>query len=135
MRRSFSGACLFIAMACSAQAQPGGIVPPGTSLAPGQQAFSSDGRYHLDFQKDGNLALYNNGGEVLWASQTNGAPVQELRMQTDGNLVIYGSGGQSLWSTNTAGNPGAQLRVQTDGNVVIYSPDQRVLWATQSNDD
>ena len=133
MRRSLMGACLFLAMACLALAQPGGVVPPGTTLVPGQQAFSNDGRYHMDFQKDGNLALYNQGGEVLWASQTNGAPVQELRMQTDGNLVIYGGGGQSLWSSGTAGNPGAELRVQTDGNLVIYSRDQRILWASQSN--
>jgi len=133
MRKTLLGACLFVTLACSAFAQGGGILPPGTTMFPGQQAFSTDGRYHLDFQQDGNLVLYNNGGATLWATQTNGAPVQELKMQTDGNLVLYGPGGQTLWASNTAGHPGAELRVQTDGNVVIYSRGQRVLWASESN--
>lgn len=132
MRKTFLGTCLFVSLACSAFAQAGGVLSPGTTLLPGQQTFSSDGRFHLDFQHDGNLVLHNSGGSILWATQTSGAPVQELKMQTDGNLVLYGPGGQTLWASQTAGHPGAELRVQTDGNVVIYSPSQRVLWASQA---
>ncbi|MBX3169791.1 MAG: lectin [Candidatus Eremiobacteraeota bacterium] len=132
MRKFLLGAGLFVTMACSAFAQAGGILQPGSTMFPGQVAWSSDGRYHLNFQEDGNLVLYNNFGTVMWATQTNGAPATELRMQPDGNLVMYGNG-QTIWASNTAGHPGAQLRVQNDGNVVIYSPRQRVLWATESN--
>ena len=132
MRKFLLGAGLFVTMACSAFAQAGGILQPGTTMFPGQVAWSSDGRYHLNFQEDGNLVLYNNAGAVMWATQTNRAPATELRMQPDGSLVMYGNG-QTLWASNTAGHPGAQLRVQNDGNVVIYSPRQRVLWATESN--
>lgn len=133
MRKYLLSAALFVTMAASAFAQAGGIIPPGAQLFPGQQAYSADGRYHLEFQTDGNLVLYNNFGTVMWASQTNGAPVAELRMQRDGNLVIYGVDGAPIWASNTEGNPGAALRVQDDGNVVIYSRGQRVLWATESN--
>ncbi len=132
MRKFLLSAGLFVTMACSAFAQGGGILPPGSTMLPGQEAWSSDRRYHLTFQQDGNLVLYNNAGSVMWATQTNGAPATELRMQPDGNLVMYGNG-QTLWASNTAGHPGAQLRVQDDGNVVIYSPGQQVLWATESN--
>lgn len=132
MRKYFIGTAMFLTLACSAFAQQGGILPPGSTMFPGQQAWSSDGRYHLDFQQDGNLVLYNNAGGVLWATETNGAPVSELRMQPDGNLVMYG-GGSVIWASNTAGHPGAALRVQDDGNVVIYSRGQRVLWASESN--
>lgn len=132
MRKFLLGAGLFVTMAVSAFAQGGGILQPGNTMFPGQVAWSSDGRYHLNFQEDGNLVLYNNAGAVMWATQTNGAPATELRMQPDGNLVMYGNG-QTIWASNTAGHPGAQLRVQNDGNVVIYSPRQRVLWATESN--
>ncbi len=128
-RQRLPGLCRFGATA-SAQS---GIVYPGTTFYPGQQAYSADGRYHLDFQKDGNLALYNSGGAVLWASQTNGSSVRELRMQVDGNLVIYAANGQTLWASNTGGNPGAELRVQTDGNLVIYSRSHEMLWASQSS--
>jgi hypothetical protein len=133
MRKYLFSAAMFFTMAASAFAQQGGILPPGTQLHPGQQVYSADGRYHLDFQQDGNLVLYNNYGNVMWASETNGTPASELRMQPDGNLVIYGPGQGVIWASNTQGHPGAALRIQDDGNVVIYSRGQRVLWATESN--
>lgn len=132
MRKFLISAGLFATMAASAFAQQGGILQPGSTMYPGQVAWSPNGAYHLNFQEDGNLVLYNNGGAVLWATETNGAPATELRMQTDGNLVMYGNG-QTLWSSNTAGHPGAQFRIQNDGNMVLYSPSQRVLWASESN--
>lgn len=113
-----------------AVAQPNGILQPNSTMFRGQVTFSPDGRYHLNFQNDGNVVLYHDRRE-LWATQTNGRPARELRMQPDGNFVLYGDG-ETIWASNTAGNPGAQIRVQNDGNMVMYTVDQRVIWATQT---
>ncbi len=85
--------------------------------------------YKLNFQRDGNLVLINQSGQVLWATGTEGRG-ETLAMQADGNLVIYG-GGRALWATNTDGNSGAFFAIQSDGNLVIYKSDgQQALWAS-----
>ncbi|MEE3327115.1 MAG: hypothetical protein VX252_07275, partial [Myxococcota bacterium] len=50
------------------------------------------------FQGDGNLVIYEGGGQAVWHSSTSGA---ELRLQEDGNAVIYHIGGSPLWQTST----------------------------------
>lgn len=121
---------LWLALAGLALTQPNGILQPNSTMVPGQVTFSPDGRYHLNFQSDGNLVLYH-GDRPLWATQTNGTYPTDLRMQPDGNLVLYGHG-EAIWATNTGGNPGAQLRIQNDGNMVLYAVNQRVIWATRT---
>jgi hypothetical protein len=122
---------MWMAVGCAAAwAQAGGILQPNSTMAPGQVVYAPNGRHHLNFQRDGNIVLYDKG-RVLWASETNGSRANELRMQADGNFVLYGRG-RTIWSTNTGGNPGAQLRVQNDGNLVMYTVDQRVIWASQT---
>lgn len=121
---------LFFVLAGVAFAQPNGILQPNSTMFPGQVTFSPDGRYHLNFQNDGNVVLYHDD-RPIWAAQTNGTYPSELRMQPDGNFVLYGHG-EAIWATNTAGNPGAQIRIQNDGNMVMYSVNQRVLWATKT---
>jgi len=111
-------------------AQLPGILQPNSTLFTDGSVFSPDGRFHLDFQRDGNVVLYR-WQEKLWSTGTAGSSARELRMQPDGNFVLYGGNGV-LWSSNTAGNPGAQVRIQNDGNMVMYSVDQRVLWATET---
>lgn len=106
-------------------------------------------------QTDGNLVLYNTGGQPLWASGTNGNPGAYLTLQTDGNLVIYSSSNQPLWTSGTNGNPNGLLYVnhsmseaalypmqelrtasgsyklifQADGNLVLYAGNH-ALWAS-----
>lgn len=127
MRKTFASLWL---LAGAVLAQPGGILQPNSTMVPGQVVFSPDGRYHLNFQNDGNVVLYHDD-RPLWATQTNGSYPTDLRMQPDGNFVLYGHG-EAIWASNTGGNPGAQLRIQNDGNMVIYSVNQRVLWATRT---
>jgi len=50
------------------------------------------------FQGDGNLVIYEGGGQAIWHSSTSGS---ELRIQEDGNVVIYHIGGAPLWQTFT----------------------------------
>jgi len=94
-------------------------LPPGGILLPGAGLYSANGRYYFVMQTDGNLVLYL-GSRALWATGTNGQPVQRAIMQEDGNLVLYDHQGQPKWASGTHGNPGAYLLVQCDGNVVIY---------------
>ena len=88
--------------------------------------------YKFNFQRDGNLVLTNQSGQVLWATGTEGRG-EILALQADGNLVIYG-GGRALWATNTDGNSGAFFAIQSDGNLVVYKSDgQQALWASNTD--
>jgi subtilisin family serine protease len=103
---------------------------PGESLAPGQSRTSTDGRFFLIYQGDGNLVLYQNGVGALWSSGTAGTSPGVTVMQTDGNLVVYDAVWSPVWHTYTYNNPGAWLVVQNDGNVVVYGDNGWALWAT-----
>jgi len=91
----------------------------------------TSGRVFLVLQGDGNLVLYKNDSTPLWASHTDGKPVNQAIMQTDGNFVVYGPSGP-LWASNTDGHPGSALLVQDDGNAVIYDPNGQPRWATNT---
>jgi len=115
----------------------GGSSPPaantlagGQSLDPGKVLVSSDGRFRLAYQGDGNLVLYRWDGVPLWASKTSGTSPGRAAMQGDGNFVVYNGSGTPVWSSATAGNPGAYLKVQNDGNVVVYRSSGAALWST-----
>jgi pimeloyl-ACP methyl ester carboxylesterase len=105
-----------------------GVLPSGGVLNPGQSITSSDGRFKLSYQGDGNLVLYKIGVGPLWATGTTSAG--KTRMQTDGNLVVYNAAGTPVWASQTAGNSGAYLRVQNDGNLVIYRSNGTPIWAS-----
>jgi surface antigen len=99
-------------------------------LRPNQYLKSSDGRYALYQQEDGNLVLWSPGGRVQWTSGSAGhSGVEGLLQQSDGNLVIYAHG--AIWSSNVTGSGAFQLKVQNDGNVVVYNTGNGIaLWAT-----
>lgn len=103
----------------------------GETIIPQQIITSTDGRFQLRFQTDGDIVLYF-GSTVLWSSGTANGQGMVLGMQGDGNLVLYSPALSALWSTSTAGNAGAFLRVQNDGNVVVYSSTMTQLWATNT---
>ncbi len=98
---------------------PAGEMHPGQRLRCGQKLSSSDGRFSLVMQEDGNLVLYGPRG-AKWASNTWRKPSYEVRMQEDGNLVVYTESGHPLWASDTWGKNGAVLVVQNDGNMVLY---------------
>lgn len=112
---------------------PGGtVITGGHRLSAGQSWASPDGRFHLDYQADGNLVLYQNGVGHIWTTWTNGTSPGRAEMQTDGNFVVYNSGGGVPWHANTYNNPGAYLKLQNDGNMVIYNSGGGVLWQTHT---
>lgn len=101
------------------------IIPPGTSLAPGDSI--SSGTTQLYFQADGNLVLYGAGMSVLWASYTQNKGATVAVMQADGNFVIYDANNQPLWYTGTGSFPGAYARIQANGSFSIVT--DKVVWA------
>jgi hypothetical protein len=112
------------------------VVPSGGRLSAGDRVTSATVRgryYYLSYQGDGNLVLYQNNGEVLWASHTAGTTAGEVVMQQDGNLVVYNRGGRAVWASGTASHPGSHLEVQVDGNVVIYNPQHHPQWSTNGS--
>jgi YD repeat-containing protein len=94
---------------------------PGESLLVGEFRRSTDGRFTLVYQGDGNLVLLD-GSLPVWDTGTQGTPPGEVAMQGDGNLVMYDAAQQVVCASDTVGNDGARLEVQNDGNVVLYSP-------------
>ena len=100
-----------------------------TRLLPGQSITSTNGRYRLLFQTDGNLVLYDDvERSAPWSSNTAGISAGSVLMQPDGNLVVYDTQGRDHWSTVTPGNAGAYVVVQNDGNLVIYRTDGDAAW-------
>ncbi|MEO5820478.1 MAG: hypothetical protein ABIT71_08215 [Vicinamibacteraceae bacterium] len=115
---------------------PGGGSPSqdtltaGARLYPGQAVRSTDQRFALTYQSDGNLVLYGPNGP-RWSTQTFGAPGY-AEMQVDGNFVVYASSGTPLWASQTAGQVNARLVVHNDGNVVIYTSGGLSSWSTNT---
>jgi len=100
-------------------------------LAPGESIQSSNGRFRLRLQTDGNLVLYDDeaGPAALWATGTDGVNVTRAVMQGDGNFVLY-AGANPVWATDTQGQPGAYLVLQNDGNLVTYNLGGTSIWST-----
>jgi hypothetical protein len=98
-------------------------------LGAGQRLVSTDGRFSLVMQTDGNLVIYGPGGPT-WSSNTAGSGGSRVVMQGDGNLVMYTAAGAPVFATNTRG-AAAALVMQNDSNLVEYTSSGPV-WA--SND-
>ncbi len=103
---------------------------PGQWLGMHQELRSANDRFALVYQADGNLVLYRDDSQPLWASQTAGTSVGQAVMQDDGNFVIYDAHGNGMWHTGTNGNPGAVLTLQEDGNLVVYTASGVPIWSS-----
>ena len=89
---------------------------------------SSDGRYSLNLQTDGNLVLRNKDGKTLWASGTNNG--QRLVIGSDGNLVLYTRADTAAWKTGTSGSGAVKVVMQSDGNLVLRTGSGNAVWTT-----
>jgi exopolysaccharide biosynthesis protein len=131
-RQLLAVAGLASALLVSTTAEANTIIAGGTILHSGDWRVSTNNRYKLTMQADGNLVLYRTvDNTAVWNASTFGAG-NYAYMQTDGNLVVYNSAGTYIWTTWTGQNPGAFLDLQDDGNLVVYSPTGTALWNTQT---
>jgi hypothetical protein len=89
-------------------------------------------KYVLVMQDDGNLVLYNQSRNPIWATGTEGRG-KRLSVQTDGNVVLYDGNNKPLWASNTDGNPNSIFSVQSDGNLVVYRKDGQPIWSSKTD--
>jgi Beta-1,3-glucanase len=121
-----------------AGANPSNTLSAGQRLSGGQGLTSSNGRFHLNMQTDGNLVIYD-GSSAIWATGTWSLPSDRkptrADMQADGNLVLYNDANQAAWASGSWGlgrvNP--YVEIQDDGNLVIYHNGRTPLWASGTN--
>ena len=81
--------------------RPKNYLSTNEQISSGSLILSTDSRYRLVSQTDGNLVIYKNTGNAIWASNTAGRGAAKLVMQNDGNLVAYTANG-AIWASNTA---------------------------------
>lgn len=96
--------------------------------------ISSNGKFELFLQNDGNLVLYKQG-RAIWALNRYRpyGVVRKAVMQTDGNFVLY-EGSKVIWATNTyRSNRDAYLVLQNDGNLVMYRKTGGAIWASNTS--
>jgi hypothetical protein len=98
-----------------------GTLVPNTYLFQNQQVDSANGLYHLYYQNDGNLVLYDQFFvNALWSSGTNVFSVGFAVMQGDGNLVVYDGGNVPRYASDTSGNYGGYAVVQDNGGLFVF---------------
>lgn len=96
----------------------------GETLKANEFLVSSDGRYKLYLQGNGNLvAVEISNGLSYWSSGTGGTNANKLVMQGDNNLVLYRDN-TPIWGANNTwgGEPGSFLKIENDGRAVVYKP-------------
>jgi hypothetical protein len=107
----------------------------------GDTRVSTNGRFLLLLQEDGNLVVEDNddpSAPPVWSSRTHDHPNAGALMQPDGNFIIFGDRSSEdllatvAFTTETAGNSGAVLTIRNDGALVVESRTGTVLFS--SND-
>jgi hypothetical protein len=94
-----------------------------------EELKSTNGKYTLRMQDDGNLVAQDNQGKAIWNSNTVGSGAIECVLQGDGNLLLKDRNGRVVWATYTDGYKNAKLVIQDDGNLVIYNERGLAVWA------
>ncbi|XP_063687622.1 uncharacterized protein LOC134820906 isoform X1 [Bolinopsis microptera] len=106
-----------------------------TVIKIGEELKSLDEKYTLKMQEDGNLVLYCNGTNALWASDTSDKTVEGgLQFQSDGNLVLYSPDRTALWSPNSYDKGVTSMVLQDDGNLVLYTDNGEAIWDSETYD-
>jgi hypothetical protein len=101
---------------------------PAEILASGHELVSTDGRYTLQMQSDGNLVLRHPGNIVSWATGTH-TPQSVLAMQSDGNAVVTAPDGTPLWASATSHAGPSTLELHNDGQLALYTADRTTSWS------
>ncbi|WP_113673788.1 hypothetical protein [Vallitalea guaymasensis] len=119
---------------------------PGSELKVGYYLKSNNDKYTLFMQHDGNLVLYDEKHEPLWATNTNGyGGVNHIIV-----FQFYGGGlalkdlmhdphsdFHKIWERKfqkkSVWKPHRRLVLQDDGNLVVYDKNNKAIWATGTN--
>jgi hypothetical protein len=114
-------------------AATGDRMTPNLTLGRGMFLKSSDGRFTLQMQTDGNLVLYSPSAAV-WASNT--ANMDYVVFQGDGNLVGYRDGQSPLavWSSGTPNQGATSVILENWGRLAIKNSPGSNVWTTRLPD-
>ncbi len=98
------------------------------------QLFSTNNKFNLQMQEDGNLVVYNDKNQPLWASNTNGKGIRpyNLYLQGDANLVIYDSNKTPIWASDSAGLGSSpyNLVLNNNGDLEIHDSNNEIIWSS-----
>lgn len=108
-------------------AAAGNGMTAGRTLRRGMYIKSSDGRFKMILQGDGNLVVYGPTGAIWSAKRSD---IDYVVFQGDGNLVGYRNGAAASWASGTGGKGATSLTLQNDGRAVIRTAAGAELWAT-----
>lgn len=105
-----------------------GTIYKGYVFEKNKKLYSTNMKYYITFQNDGNLVLYSRSSQVpLWSSKTDGSG-NRAEFQNDGNLVIYNNADRPIFTSNTETGNAQKISIQNDGNLVIYDSRNIPLW-------
>ena len=102
-------------------------------LNPDDYIISSNGRYKLLMQWDGNLVVYRSDGAVIWASNSAGKGGAYALLQADYNLVVYTANRTPIWASNSnqkVYDINTQLLLSDDGSLKLSSMGNTAIWST-----
>ncbi|MDT8716167.1 C40 family peptidase [Clostridium sp. 19966] len=101
-----------------------------------QYLVSDDGKYTLNLQGDGNLVIYDQKHNAVWASyrlNNTGFTDNRLSIQNDGNLVVYGNDWNCLWNSSTNQGGGHKFSLKLGDNGCLYIvKDGYWIWASDT---
>lgn len=104
----------------------------------GTTIYSSDSRYKLVIQADGNVVVYQTGGKAVWTSNTSSANYifPKVAMEKDGAFIIWGRNGAS---TRISGSYGVKTYLSIDSNsgilVIREQGTNNIKWSSASIQD
>ena len=110
------------------------VLYAGKDLTPGKFLASTDGRFSLILQENGNLSLIRlSDNSVKWETKTSGKQATRCTVTDNGTLSLLDAQNRTIWTSGNRPGGGAFLYLQTDGNLVIYR-ESEVLWASNTSE-
>ncbi len=102
----------------------------GQELTSNDQLISSNNKYKMVMQSDGNLVVYNiKSNHSKWESGTSGHAGAYATLRNDGNLVIYNQNAKLIWQTNTIGFQNDIMTLSNAGYIILGNKNHKV-WTT-----
>jgi hypothetical protein len=76
----------------------------------------------LSVQSDGNVSIYDQSNQPIWATNTDRNPGAFLSLQNDGNLVVYTPNKRPVFATNTSQSVVTTNNSTPNSSVPVASP-------------
>lgn len=101
-----------------------------------EKISSPNGKYHLIMQRDGNLVMYDEQNNSIWASGTSGSGATNARVLRFGFLQLFDDEEQVIWTVGKEqGGPDTRvfLNLYDNRNLILSDTGMRKIWATETS--